>query len=125
MFHLPLNLPNRRVRTRMHGGVGGVEPRGLPLSRLWIGGERALGFLLGSFLVPPTSVGAAQISGHARHALEVIQDRTGTASRSSVSVRFASLQLFAAPRSVGSSCLDAVTSYQLVISGIVILQGGW
>jgi hypothetical protein len=26
MFHLPLNLPNRRVRTRTHGGVGGVEP---------------------------------------------------------------------------------------------------
>src|SRR5471030_2364429 len=26
--------PNRRVRTRMHGGVGGVGPRGLPLSRL-------------------------------------------------------------------------------------------
>ena len=22
---LPLNLPNRRVRTRTHGGVGGVE----------------------------------------------------------------------------------------------------
>ncbi len=32
-FHQPLNLPNRRVRTRTHGGVGGVEPRGLPLSR--------------------------------------------------------------------------------------------
>ena len=26
MFHLPLNLPNRHVRTRTHGGVGGVEP---------------------------------------------------------------------------------------------------
>ena len=25
--------PNRRVRTRTHGGVGGVGPRGLPLSR--------------------------------------------------------------------------------------------
>ena len=25
---------NRRVRTRVHGGVGGVEPRGSPLSRL-------------------------------------------------------------------------------------------
>jgi hypothetical protein len=25
-FSLPLNLPNRRVRTRTHGGVGGVEP---------------------------------------------------------------------------------------------------
>ena len=24
---------NRRVRTRMHGGVGGGEPRGSPLSR--------------------------------------------------------------------------------------------
>src|SRR3990170_5492081 len=34
MLHRPLNLPNRRVRTRTHGGVGGVEPRGLPLSRL-------------------------------------------------------------------------------------------
>jgi hypothetical protein len=22
----PINLPNRRVRTRTHGGVGGVEP---------------------------------------------------------------------------------------------------
>jgi hypothetical protein len=28
-----LNQPNRRVRTRTHGGVGGVEPRGSPLSR--------------------------------------------------------------------------------------------
>ena len=28
-----LNPSNRRVRTRMHGGVGGVEPRGSPLSR--------------------------------------------------------------------------------------------
>ena len=27
------NRPNRRVRTRMHGGVGGVGPRGPPLSR--------------------------------------------------------------------------------------------
>jgi group II intron maturase len=27
--------PNRRGRTRMHGGVGGVEPRGFPLSRLF------------------------------------------------------------------------------------------
>jgi len=26
MFHLPLNLPNRRVRTRTHRGVGGVTP---------------------------------------------------------------------------------------------------
>ena len=29
----PLNPANRRVRTRMHGGVGGVEPQGSPLSR--------------------------------------------------------------------------------------------
>ena len=29
-----LNPSNRRVRTRMHGGVGGEEPRGSPLSRL-------------------------------------------------------------------------------------------
>ena len=29
----PLNPPNRRIRTRMHGGVGGEEPRGSPLSR--------------------------------------------------------------------------------------------
>jgi hypothetical protein len=46
--------PNRRVRTRMHGGVGGARPRGFPLSRLntseaidfsslcsWIPGSRA------------------------------------------------------------------------------------
>ncbi len=26
-------LPNRRVRTRTHGGVGGAEPRGSPMSR--------------------------------------------------------------------------------------------
>src|SRR5471030_100393 len=32
--------PNRRVRTRTHGGVGGVGPRGLPLSRF------AFGFVL-------------------------------------------------------------------------------
>ena len=29
----PLNPSNRRIRTRMYGGVGGVEPRGFPLSR--------------------------------------------------------------------------------------------
>src|SRR5471030_2721840 len=29
--------PNRRVRTRTHGGVGGVGPRGLPLSRFAFG----------------------------------------------------------------------------------------
>src|SRR5947207_2312494 len=28
-----LNPPNRRVRTRMHGGVAGRSPRGLPLCR--------------------------------------------------------------------------------------------
>src|SRR5215211_1376348 len=28
-----LNPPNRRIRTRMSGGVGGAEPRGSPLSR--------------------------------------------------------------------------------------------
>src|ERR1039458_5106318 len=28
-----LNPPNRRVRTLTHGGVGGEEPRGSPLSR--------------------------------------------------------------------------------------------
>jgi len=27
------NRPNRRVRTRTHGGVGGVGPQGPPLSR--------------------------------------------------------------------------------------------
>ena len=27
------NQPNRRVRTRTHGGVGGVGPQGPPLSR--------------------------------------------------------------------------------------------
>ena len=31
---LPLNPANRRIRTRMSGGVGGEEPRGSPLSRL-------------------------------------------------------------------------------------------
>jgi hypothetical protein len=29
----PLNPPNRRIRTRTYGGVGGEEPRGSPLSR--------------------------------------------------------------------------------------------
>ena len=29
----PLNSPNRRIRTRTYGGVGGEEPRGSPLSR--------------------------------------------------------------------------------------------
>lgn len=28
-----LKSRNRRIRTRMYGGVGGVGPRGLPLSR--------------------------------------------------------------------------------------------
>jgi len=30
----PLNPANRRMRTRMSGGVGGAQPRGCPLSRL-------------------------------------------------------------------------------------------
>jgi hypothetical protein len=30
---LPLNPANRRIRTRMYGGVGGEELRGSPLSR--------------------------------------------------------------------------------------------
>src|SRR5579863_18705 len=29
-----LNHPNRRMRTRLSGGVGGEEPQGSPLSRL-------------------------------------------------------------------------------------------
>ena len=29
-----INPSNRRVRTRTHGGVGGAEPQGSPLSRL-------------------------------------------------------------------------------------------
>ena len=32
-----LTPSNRRVRTRTHGGVGGEEPRGSPLSRLRYG----------------------------------------------------------------------------------------
>ena len=36
MFRRPLNLSNRRVQTRTHGGVGGVKPRGVPLSRLCV-----------------------------------------------------------------------------------------
>jgi hypothetical protein len=38
------NFSNRRVRTRTHGGVGGAEPRGSPLSRsLALNGHRELG----------------------------------------------------------------------------------
>jgi Group II intron, maturase-specific domain len=33
------NPPNRRIRTRMSGGVGGAEPRGTPLSRFWLDRE--------------------------------------------------------------------------------------
>ena len=33
MFDNRENRSNRRIRTRMYGGVGGVEPRGFPLSR--------------------------------------------------------------------------------------------
>ena len=33
----PETPSNRRVRTRTHGGVGGEEPRGSPLSRLRYG----------------------------------------------------------------------------------------
>ena len=33
----PLNPPNRRIRTRTYGGVGGAEPRGSPLSRFQAG----------------------------------------------------------------------------------------
>jgi len=35
------NQPNRRIRTRMSGGVGGEEPRGSPLSRLLLPLARA------------------------------------------------------------------------------------
>ena len=40
----PETPSNRRVRTRTHGGVGGEEPRGSPLSRLRYGpaGDSAL-----------------------------------------------------------------------------------
>ncbi|MGY4465132.1 RNA-directed DNA polymerase [Bradyrhizobium sp. LB9.1b] len=31
----PHNPPNRRIRTRTYGGVGGATPRGVPLSRFW------------------------------------------------------------------------------------------
>src|SRR5208282_6027693 len=31
-----LNPPNRRIRTRTYGGVGGEEPRGSPLSRFML-----------------------------------------------------------------------------------------
>jgi len=33
-FHTQLNPPNRRMRTRMYGGVGGEDRRLSPLSRL-------------------------------------------------------------------------------------------
>ena len=35
--------PNRRIRTRTYGGVGGAEPRGSPLSRLCAEHDRQLG----------------------------------------------------------------------------------
>jgi len=34
-FHTQLNPSNRRMRTRMYGGVGGEDRRLSPLSRLW------------------------------------------------------------------------------------------
>jgi hypothetical protein len=37
-----LNLPNRRIRTRIYGGVGGAEPRGSPLSRFALGSMRGI-----------------------------------------------------------------------------------
>src|SRR5271165_5065107 len=36
-----LNPPNRRIRTRTYGGVGGEEPRGSPLSRSTSNSPRA------------------------------------------------------------------------------------
>jgi hypothetical protein len=36
-FHNLINPPNRRMRTRMSGGVGGGKPRSFPLSRLMDG----------------------------------------------------------------------------------------
>ena len=45
-----LNPPNRRIRTRTYGGVGGAEPRGFPLSRFVLRqGARlvAIGTMLG------------------------------------------------------------------------------
>ncbi len=48
---------NRRVRTRMLGGVGGAEPRGSPLSRL--GHEsRSASFGIRHHDCPPTMLGA-------------------------------------------------------------------
>src|SRR5580700_10342546 len=40
-FHTQLNPPNRRMRTRMYGGVGGEDRRLSPLSRLrWASADR-------------------------------------------------------------------------------------
>lgn len=62
---LPLNPANRRIRTRMSGGVGGAEPRGSPLSRLCARAQRhradgALRLLGGRNVNPqPPAYGAA------------------------------------------------------------------
>ena len=37
-----LNPPNRRIRSRMYGGVGGAESRDSPLSRLTAAGAEAI-----------------------------------------------------------------------------------
>ncbi len=38
----PHDRPNRRVRTRTHGGVGGVGPQGPPLVRLRVYSNRGV-----------------------------------------------------------------------------------
>src|SRR5208337_981463 len=43
----PHNQPNRRIRTRTYGGVGGEEPQGSPLSRFAISPSGAFPLSIG------------------------------------------------------------------------------
>ena len=57
----PETPSNRRVRTRTHGGVGGEEPRGSPLSRLRYGpaGDSAPRLRLRRLVWPKGSLSAS------------------------------------------------------------------
>src|ERR1035437_11133348 len=60
----PLNPPNRRVRTRTHGGVGGEEPRGGPPYPDFGSNQDALCFTVIGCPCPDALAGLAQRFDH-------------------------------------------------------------
>ena len=68
----PETPSNRRVRTRTHGGVGGEEPRGSPLSRLRYGpaGDSAPRLRLKHLVWPKGNLSVRQNGPESTHPLE-------------------------------------------------------